>query len=62
MCFGSWPIWVEKRVLLILEPGGVEIDIQAISGNEGIDMVSAQVLYLLSQGGKCDAWSGLDRF
>src|SRR5205807_9360548 len=62
MCFGSWSVQVERQMRLILEPGGVEVYIQTIAGNEGVDMIHTQVLILLSQSRERDAWGGFDSF
>ena len=48
MCFGSWPIKVERKVLMVFEPGRVEIRIQAIACNESVHIIHAQVRVLFS--------------
>lgn len=47
---------------LILEPGGGEVYIQAIAGNEGVHMIHTQMFNLFPQGRECDAGGGFDRF
>src|SRR6266487_706354 len=48
MCFGSWPVKVEMQMLMILEPGGIQIDVEAIAGNESVHIIHAQVRVLFS--------------
>ena len=62
MCFGSWPVKVEMQMLMILEPGGIQIDVEAIAGNESVHIIHAQLRVLCSQGCKRDAWGGLHCF
>lgn len=48
MGFGSWPIKVERKVLMVFEPGSVEVRIQAIACNESVHIIHAQGRVLFS--------------
>ena len=48
MGFGSWPVKVEGKVLMVFEPGRVEVRIQAIACNESVHIIHAQGRVLFS--------------
>src|SRR6266567_7813198 len=43
VCFGSGSVQVEGEMLMVFEPGRVQIRIQAIAGNEGVHIIHTQV-------------------
>jgi len=56
MGFGSWPIKIERKVPMIFEPGGIQVYVQAIARNEGVQIIHTHVGTLLSQSRKRYAW------
>lgn len=50
MCFGSGSVQVEGQMLMVFEPGRIQICIQAIACNEGVHIIHAQLRVLCPQG------------